>query len=142
MIRLGATLGLCGLLWACATPPPPCPCPTQPPPAAAPAAPAPAAQERVALEPLMDSVVQIRVRVGGKVVAGQRQETYEYGTGFFVNERGRILTSAHVLGTIDDPRNLSVLHAGRTLQARILKVDRDTDLAVLLVDAAGCRPAS
>jgi len=138
MNRLAFTIGLCGLLLACATPPPPCPCPVQPPPAATPAA--PSAPDRLALEPLMDSVVQIRVKIGAKVVAGQREETYEHGTGFFVNERGRILTSAHVLGTIDDPRSLSVLVAGRSLQARILKVDRKTDLAVLLVDAGQTKP--
>jgi len=138
MKRLFVAIGSAGLLLACATAPPPCRCPAQPPPVAQAAQ--PPAADRLALEPLMASVVQIRVKVGERVVAGRREESYEYGTGFFVDERGRILTSAHVLGSIDDPRHLAVVHAGRTLQARILKVDRDSDLAVLLVDAGRTRP--
>lgn len=141
MWKLVIAIASFGLLWACATPPRPCPCPAQPAPVAAAAQPeVAAAPEPLALEPLMDSVVQIRVKVGEQVTAGQREVSYEYGTGFFVDERGRILTSAHVLGAIDDPRALAVLHAGRELQARILKVDRETDLAVLLVDAGVTRP--
>ncbi len=148
MIRSMAILLAGGLAAACATPLPLCRCPEsvarpfEPEPKPEPKlepTPAPT-PESLALEPLMKSIVQIKVKVGERVKGGQLEQSFEYGTGFFVNERGRILTSAHVLAVLDDPRNLTVLHQGRALQARILRVDRDSDLAVLLVDAGETVP--
>ena len=92
------------------------------------------------LTPILQSVVQIKVQVDEQQQAGKLERSYEYGTGFFVDQRGRILTSAHVLGAASDPRRLSVLYRGRQLQARLLSVDRKSDLAQLLVDAGRTTP--
>ena len=75
-----------------------------------------------------------------KALRGKVEESFEYGTGFFIDERGKILTSAHVLAAVDDPRKLTVYVAGRPLQARLGPVYRDVDLATLLVDAGKTRP--
>ena len=123
------------LLTACA-PPPPCRCPDAVPARAVPPAPLPSVA-RDAVDPTswMESVVQIQVKVGEKLTEGKLEERFEYGTGFFVNERGRILTSAHVVALADDPRHLMVRQGQRQLQARLLWKDSETDLACLLVDA-------
>lgn len=55
------------------------------------------------------------------------------GTGFLVTER-HILTAAHVVGERPD-ETYRVLFPSATLRARVLKVDRDTDCAVLETDA-------
>jgi serine protease Do len=86
------------------------------------------------------SIVQIKVKVAEKVRRGKVEESFEYGTGFFINERGTILTSAHVLASVDDPRKVTVYVAGRPLQARLGPVYREVDLATLLVDAGETKP--
>jgi len=121
------------LVAGCATTPV-CPCPEP-----QPAHPQPARQP-ADLKALFDSVVQIKVKVSEQMKAGKLEESFEYGTGFFINDRGLILTSAHVLSASDDPRNISVIHRGRRLQARPVKTYRDVDLACLLVDAGETRP--
>ncbi len=138
MRRLAGLLGLVGLAAGCASTAPPCPCP----PPAEPAAPAAVAPRPVppAFATIFRSVVQIKVQVEQKMAAGQVETEYEYGTGFFVDQRGRILTSAHVLDGIEDPRHLTVLVAGRPLQARVLRRDRASDLALLAVDAGATEP--
>jgi len=88
----------------------------------------------------MHSVVQIRVKVSEQAQADKLKESYEYGTGFFINERGLILTCAHVLSGVDDPRNIVVFRNGKPLQARPLKIYRDVDLATLMVDAGKTEP--
>jgi putative serine protease PepD len=139
--RLAGLLGLVGLAAGCAGTPPPRPCPR-------PAAPA-EQTEQTAVAPrpvppafatIFRSVVQIKVQVEQKLAAGQVETEYEYGTGFFVDERGRILTSAHVLDGLEDPRHLTVLVAGRPLQARVVRRDRTSDLALLSVDAGTTEP--
>jgi S1-C subfamily serine protease len=122
---------------SCATTPPPCRCP-QPP--AIPAA-EPAGEERpLDLAGVFDSVVQIKVKVAEKMSRGKVEESFEYGTGFFVDGRGTILTSAHVLAAADDPRKVTVYVAGRPMQARLGPLYREVDLATLLVDAGKTRP--
>jgi len=125
------------LVSACASTPPPCKCPESP--------------EIVRAEPVtgknpldlagvFDSIVQIKVKVSEKVHRGKVEESFEYGTGFFIDERGTILTSAHVLAAVDDPRKVTVYVAGRPLQARLGPVYRQVDLATLRVDAGKTRP--
>ncbi|MBN2495521.1 MAG: serine protease, partial [Deltaproteobacteria bacterium] len=116
--------------------PPPCRCPDP----IASTLPKPLPVAAPPLDAVVGSVVQIKVKVDEQMSSGKLSESYEYGTGFFVDERGRILTSAHVLAGIVDARRISVLHGGRPLQARIVWTDRDCDLAVLSVDAGKIRP--
>ncbi|MBE1562261.1 S1C family serine protease [Nonomuraea africana] len=62
------------------------------------------------------------------------------GSGFVVDDRGHVLTNAHVIGAAT--RATVVLNDGRRLGARIVGADADEDLAVLAVDdATGLTPA-
>ena len=92
------------------------------------------------LEKISRSVVQIKVKVSERMQGGKLVETFEYGTGFFIDARGTILTSAHVVSMVDDARQITVLYNGRALQARIGKKDKARDLATLLVDAGTTVP--
>jgi serine protease DegQ len=129
-------LSACLLLCSCATTPPPSECPKPPHKVAVEAG----GKERTPdLLGVFGSVVQIKVKVAEKVRRGKVEESFEYGTGFFINERGRILTSAHVLAAVEDPRQVTVYVAGRPLQARLGPVYREVDLATLQVDAGRTR---
>jgi S1-C subfamily serine protease len=130
-------ISLCIVLSACASAPPPCPCPESPR-----IIPAEPGREETPLDlaGVFDSIVQIKVKVSEKVRRGKVEESFEYGTGFFIDERGKILTSAHVLAAVDDPRKVTVYVAGRPLQARLGPVYREIDLATLLVDAGKTKP--
>ncbi len=97
-------------------------------------------KDNLDLDRLLRSVVQIRVKVSEQAQADKLKESFEYGTGFFIDERGLILTCAHVLSGVDDPRNIVVFRDGKPLQARPLKIYRDVDLATLLVDAGKTEP--
>lgn len=123
-----------GVVTGCATVPP-CKCPELTPPTAV-----TVEKKTLQLADLVDSVVQIKVKVGERMKEGRLEESFEYGTGFYINDRGLILTSAHVLSVVDDARHIMVYHAGRTLQARPLKIYREVDLATLLVDAGKTKP--
>lgn len=54
-----------------------------------------------------------------------------YGTGFFVTDDGYLLTNHHV---VDGASHISVKLDGKTSIARVIKVDKKNDLAVLKVD--------
>ncbi len=56
------------------------------------------------------------------------------GSGFFVDNQGHIVTSAHVVA--GDPDLVVTLHDGRDLVARKLGSSRADDIAVIKVDAA------
>ncbi|HEX4816512.1 MAG TPA: trypsin-like peptidase domain-containing protein, partial [Nonomuraea sp.] len=72
---------------------------------------------------VLPSVVSIETRRGG-------------GSGFVVDDRGHILTNAHVVSEWDDDVTV-VLHDGRRLPARVLGEDDGEDLAVLEVGLPG-----
>lgn len=55
------------------------------------------------------------------------------GTGFFISSEGHILTNHHVVG---GGRKFSVTHKGGTSEARLVKSDEATDLAVLKIEEA------
>jgi serine protease Do len=56
------------------------------------------------------------------------------GTGFVVEPDGQILTNYHVIQNAD--RILVKFSDGRSLQARVLGIDPDTDIALIKVDAS------
>jgi serine protease Do len=61
------------------------------------------------------------------------------GSGFVIDKQGHIVTNFHV---IDGAREIEVLLSdGRRALAKLIGQDRETDLAVLKVDAEGLMPA-
>ncbi|MBI2760762.1 MAG: trypsin-like peptidase domain-containing protein [Chloroflexi bacterium] len=82
------------------------------------------------------SVVRVRVGSGG----GLGAQGAGTGTGFFVDERGYIVTNNHVV-TLGGSRTASSIKVdladGRTLDATLVGRDERTDLAVLKVQGSG-----
>ncbi len=61
--------------------------------------------------------------------------SYGYGTGFFIRENGYIATNQHVL---EGRNRFSVtLYSGEVLEAEVVGLSRDDDLAVLKIDGHG-----
>ena len=65
----------------------------------------------------------------------RQQENVSTGSGFVLDERGHILTNAHVVAASTDVRVSFSDH--RTVSARVIGKDPDTDLAVLGVSPKG-----
>ena len=104
---------------------------------------APATQPRLALtardiyRQAAPGVVYIRARSVQQTqspfdVFPRQQENISTGSGFVVDEKGHILTNAHVVASSLDVRVSFSDH--RTVAARVIGKDADTDLAVLSVN--------
>ncbi len=65
----------------------------------------------------------------------RQQENVSTGSGFVLDEKGHILTNAHVVANSTDVRVSFSDH--RTVTARVIGKDPDTDLAVLAVSPKG-----
>jgi S1-C subfamily serine protease len=65
----------------------------------------------------------------------RQQENVSTGSGFVLDEKGHILTNAHVVANSTDVRVSFSDH--RTVSARVIGKDPDTDLAVLAVSPKG-----
>jgi serine protease Do len=73
---------------------------------------------------LRPSIVEVTGEAGGEKVAG---------SGVVFRDDGHILTNSHV---VEDATNVRVTSSdGRSLAAKVVGTDRDTDIAVLKVDA-------
>ncbi len=60
------------------------------------------------------------------------------GSGVIVDERGYIITNAHV---VQDVTKLRIrLHDGRTLEGKVIRTDQEDDLALVKIDAPGPLP--
>jgi S1-C subfamily serine protease len=68
-------------------------------------------------------------------VFGSPTANEQTGSGFVIDDEGRVLTNAHVVAGATDVR--VVLSAHRTLEAKVVGRDLDTDLALLQVRAPG-----
>jgi serine protease Do len=67
-----------------------------------------------------------------------RGERHGIGSGFIVSSDGYVLTNAHVVGEGGDNTELTVrLSDKREFSAKVIGVDRRTDIAVLKIDAKG-----
>ena len=64
-----------------------------------------------------------------------RTENLSTGSGFVIDDKGRILTNAHVVAGATDIR--VTVSGSTTVPARVLGKDEDTDLALLTVDPKG-----
>ncbi|MBI3411897.1 MAG: trypsin-like peptidase domain-containing protein [Planctomycetes bacterium] len=70
---------------------------------------------------------------------GQELPRFGFGSGFFMDPTGVILTNFHV---VDGADQVSVhLQDGRVLNSRSIKLDRRTDLAVIVLDDKGPFPS-
>jgi S1-C subfamily serine protease len=67
----------------------------------------------------------------------QRSENVATGSGFVIDTEGRLLTNAHVVAGATDIR--VTFSGNRTVSARVLGKDEDTDLALLGVDPDGLK---
>lgn len=90
---------------------------------------------------VFDAVAPSVVGVCNYVVlpfAGQEMmQLYGSGTGFIVSSEGYVLTNAHV---VEDAQRVTVqLPSGEELDATIIGMDEDTDVAVLKVDHPGLK---
>jgi serine protease Do len=72
---------------------------------------------------------------------GMRQRSL--GSGVIVDTKGYIVTNAHVVEKADRVRvNLMGDDPGKTYDAKVIGVDRETDLAVIKIDAGKTLPAA
>ena len=96
------------------------------------------------VEELRPSVVHILSEAATLDVFGQLTPTRGVGTGFIIDEEGRIVTNNHVItNNGDEPaeRITVTLDDGRQFRASIVGRDPPNDLAVLQIDADGLTPA-
>lgn len=92
---------------------------------------------------LRPSVVRVLSEAATLDMFGQVTPTRGVGTGFIIDEEGRIITNNHVITTDGDQpaeRITITLSDGRQFRARIVGRDTPNDLAVLQIDADNLTP--
>jgi S1-C subfamily serine protease len=73
---------------------------------------------------------------GGTDLFGQQQQGTATGSGFVVDKNGTIVTNAHVVDGASKV-TVSLEEGGDQIDAQVLGVDNDSDVAVLKIDANG-----
>jgi len=63
-----------------------------------------------------------------------------HGSGFIISQAGLVLTNAHVVGAGDGPVSLQLAN-GRSVNGRVIRVDREADVALIQLDAGDYRAA-
>jgi S1-C subfamily serine protease len=100
-------------------------------------------QDDVLLDAYSDAVIAVADRVGPAVVRVERAGTNGrggMGSGVMISPDGLLLTNSHV---VDGARELRLTDTeGRTMEARLLGEDPDTDLALVRAGAARNLPAA
>jgi serine protease Do len=93
-------------------------------------------------EQQLPTVVAIRTELAGQVnpFGGSEQAKVGQGSGFIVDPQGFIITNNHVIKGAN--RITVMLHDDRTLTARLIGVDENTDLALIKVDPPAPLPAA
>ena len=102
------------------------------------AAPEPAASDDSLLDAYSNAVMAVADRVGPTVVRVERAPSKDsrggMGSGVIISPDGLVLTNSHVVEGARDLRLTDV--EGRTMEARLIGEDPDTDLALLRAGAA------
>lgn len=87
-----------------------------------------------------DSVVAINTEVQTTNFFMQQVTGQAAGSGVIISQDGYLLTNNHV---IENATKVSVtLKNGESYDAALVGTDPETDLAVIKIDAGGCRPPS
>jgi S1-C subfamily serine protease len=97
------------------------------------------------VEKLRPSVVQVQTEGATADIFGQPVPQSGVGTGFIIDEEGRIITNDHVLrlnGGQIAGRITVTLADNRTFEASVMGTDQLTDLAVIEIDADDIIPAT
>ncbi|HKY22668.1 MAG TPA: trypsin-like peptidase domain-containing protein [Vicinamibacterales bacterium] len=84
-------------------------------------------------ERINPAVVNIEATTHSTGTSGRRSIHPQSGSGFVIDGNGEILTNYHVIQNAE--RIMVKFSNGRNLQARVLGIDPDTDIALIKVDA-------
>lgn len=87
---------------------------------------------RQAKEKVFPAVVYLRCVVA-ETEGGRRSETVVGGSGVLISPEGELLTNWHVVERAREVRCL--LHDGRAFRARVVGADKDTDVALVRLEA-------
>jgi serine protease Do len=90
-------------------------------------------------EQVLPSVVNIQVSINQQDIFGNTQQAEGVGSGVIYKSDGYIITNNHVAG---DAIKLTVtLSDGTEYPAKLVGTDKDTDIAVIKIDAQNLKPA-
>jgi serine protease Do len=90
-------------------------------------------------EKVKPSVVNVRVKIVQQDMFGNQQEGEGVGSGIIYSTDGYIITNNHVAG---NAKELTVtLLDGKEYPAKLIGTDKDTDVAVIKIDANNLKPA-
>lgn len=92
------------------------------------------------VEEVAPSVVNIRVKIEGEDVLGRTYSTEGVGSGVIYHEDGYIITNSHV--AIEAVELLVTLYDGSEYPAELVGADKNTDVAVIKIDAENLKAAS
>jgi len=92
------------------------------------------------VEGITPSVVNIRVTVKGEDIFGQVCEQEGIGSGVIYTEDGYIITNNHVAG--DAEKLMVTLYDGSEYPAELVGADKNTDVAVIKIEADNLKNAS
>lgn len=92
------------------------------------------------VEDATPSVVNIKVKVKQQDIFGQEYLAEGVGSGVIYTQSGYILTNNHVAGNAEEL--LVTLYDGSEYPAKLVGADKDTDVAVVKIDAPDLKAAS
>lgn len=95
-------------------------------------------QQQQQVSPSNDPMFDYFYRRTPQGQAPRQYKAHGLGTGFIISEDGYILTNAHVVANSEQ---ITVkTNDKREFKAKVIGIDRDTDVAVLKIDAKGLSP--
>ncbi|KAI9205357.1 trypsin-like cysteine/serine peptidase domain-containing protein [Polychytrium aggregatum] len=87
------------------------------------------------LEPILDSVVRITVEIETNSLIFGKRAFVSAGSGFIIDDKGTILTNAHVVGDMaEDSKLLITTNSGLQFDGYVYSSDELSDLAIVKVN--------